>query len=138
MSDSTKLVLIDYEYGMWNPWCYDMGNYLNEWVCDNAHPCAPGVTYYFDNWPTNEEIESLIKQYWLLEKRTIEGDWHWSLDNAECRKAVEQTKACMILNNYYWAVWAVMMLNEEEETNPDGFHWFFLTGRCEMHLKCVE
>ena len=74
LSDSTKLVLIDYEYGMWNPWCYDMGNYLNEWVCDNAYPCHPGVTYCFDNWPTDAEIESLIKQYWLLEKRNFGSD----------------------------------------------------------------
>merc|ERR1712060_1010502 len=56
LADATKIVLIDYEYGMWNPMYYDLGNYLNEWICDNAHPRDPGIHYYFDNWPAESEI----------------------------------------------------------------------------------
>ena len=61
-------MLIDYEYGMWNPMYYDLGNYFNEWICDNAHQEAPGIKYYMDNWATDHEIESLVKEYYLLTK----------------------------------------------------------------------
>lgn len=37
MGDANDVMLIDYEYGTWNPRYYDLGNYLNEMVCDNAH-----------------------------------------------------------------------------------------------------
>lgn len=56
LEDATKLLLIDYEYGMWNPQMYDLGNYLNEWCCDNAFPMGSGVDYQLCNWPTDEEI----------------------------------------------------------------------------------
>ena len=40
------MILIDYEYGMWNPQYYDLANYLNELVLDNAYPKGTGVAYY--------------------------------------------------------------------------------------------
>ena len=135
LKDSTKLYLIDYEYGMWNPRYYDVANYLNEFVCENAYPCEPGVTYYMDNWPSNGDIEACTREYWLCGQAP---GAVWSLDNAECHEAFQQTKALMVLNNYYWAVWAVMMLSEEDETNSGAFNWAFFLGRCEMHNKCLE
>ena len=128
------MILIDYEYGMWNPQYYDIGNYLNELTCDNAYPKGSGVRYYLENWPTDEEIESITREYFMLTKP----EGHWSMDNEECRSAVKQVKQCMILNNYYWGVWAVMMLSEADETDPNVFNWDFLEGRCDLHLKCVE
>ena len=53
LANATKIILIDYEYGMWNPQYYDLANYLNEFVCDNAYPKGTGVAYYMDNWPTD-------------------------------------------------------------------------------------
>lgn len=44
----------------------------------------------------------------------------------------------MILNSYYWAVWAIMMLSEHDETDSEAYFWDFLDGRCEMHRKFVE
>ena len=44
----------------------------------------------------------------------------------------------MILNNYYWGVWAVMMLSEDDEKDVQVFNWAFAEGRCDLHLKCVE
>jgi len=29
--------MIDFEYGEWNPMAYDLANYLNEIMVDNAH-----------------------------------------------------------------------------------------------------
>ena len=37
--------------------------------------------------------------------------------NPECQQAVLDTKKCMILNNYYWGVWSIMMLTEADETD---------------------
>lgn len=56
----------------------------------------------------------------------------------ECRQAVYQTKLGMVLNNFYWAVWAIMMLKEEEETDPEVYQWDFLIGRCQMHNRIVS
>ena len=38
LEDNEQIVLIDYEYGLWNPAYYDVANYLNEFVLDNAYP----------------------------------------------------------------------------------------------------
>ena len=54
----------------------------------------------------------------------------WDLDNPDCSGAVKQVKQCMVLNNFYWAVWAIMMLNDSEETDAKAFNWEFLVGRC--------
>lgn len=135
LMDSTVLYLIDYEYGMWNPKYYDVANYLNEFVCENAYPCEPGVTYYPSNWATIAEIETLTMEYWLCGQDI---GAVWSLENPECHAAVEQCKALMVLNNYYWAVWAVMMLSEADETDPKAFNWAFFLGRCDLHLVCVQ
>ena len=71
LTDNTEIMLIDYEFGMWNPEYYDLANYLNEWCCDNAHPdqnCC--IAYYIENWPTLAEIQELTKHYFLLRKGT--------------------------------------------------------------------
>lgn len=57
LEDLTRLTLIDYEYGNWNPQGYDLACYLNEMVPDNAHPHGCGVKHYMCNFPTNAEIE---------------------------------------------------------------------------------
>ena len=92
LEDNSKIFLIDYEYGMWNPKYYDLGNYLNEVVVDNAHPKPPGVKAYFENWPTDSEIEYLTKQYVMLEKQNDESSsdeqFTWSLDNTRCEECV--------------------------------------------------
>lgn len=56
MEDATRFILIDYEYGMWNPQGYDLACYLNEMVCDNAYPLGVGVHHYMRNFPSEGEI----------------------------------------------------------------------------------
>lgn len=84
LEDATKLVLIDYEYGMWNPQYYDIANYLNEYCCENAYPKGTGVAYYMQNWPTMDEIESLTQQYFQLLQGSQNKDTTWSSDKVEC------------------------------------------------------
>lgn len=63
LDDATKIMLIDYEYGMWNPEYYDVAHYLNEYCCDNAYPKGTGVAYYLENWPEDDEIATLTQHY---------------------------------------------------------------------------
>jgi len=52
LEDNTKITLIDYEYGGWNPMAMDIANYLNECAIDNAHPKDIGIKYYPNNFPS--------------------------------------------------------------------------------------
>ena len=63
LEDATKFILIDYEYGMWNPQGYDLACYLNEMVCDNAYPLGVGVAHYMRNFPSDDEIEKMTSIY---------------------------------------------------------------------------
>ena len=51
---------------MWNPMCYDLGNYLNEMVCDNSYPHGVGIRFYWENQASDEEIELITKHYFKL------------------------------------------------------------------------
>ena len=66
LTDASKISLIDFEYGMWNPMCYDLGNYLNEMVCDNSYPHGVGIRFYWENQASDEEIELITKHYFKL------------------------------------------------------------------------
>lgn len=63
LTDSTKLTLIDYEYGGWNPIAMDIAHYLNECCIDDAHPMDVGVKLYLENFPSENERHELIKYY---------------------------------------------------------------------------
>lgn len=69
---------------MWNPPMYDLANYLNEWCCDNAYPTGNGIAHFLQNWPTEEEIVSLTRHYYLLENNGAV----WSIDNEICQQKV--------------------------------------------------
>ena len=49
------------------------------------------------------------------------------MEDYECVQAVMDTKKNMILNSFYWVLWAIMMLTEEEETDPEVYYWEFIT-----------
>jgi len=117
-----------------------LGNYLNELVCDNAYPLEPGIKYYMKNWPTDAEIEYLTRNYVQLANKG-DNTFEWSLEADKCEQcvsAVRQTKQNMILNSYYWAVWAIMMLTEKDESDSEAFFWDFLDGRSEMHMRYIK
>ena len=97
LEDNNRLILIDFEYAWWNPRFFDLGNYINEFVSDYTHPIAPGIHFYWSNMATNEEIESIVREYWTL---MTGNERPWSLTETECAEALMQTKACMLLNDY--------------------------------------
>merc|ERR1711974_512888 len=63
LSNNEEVLLIDYEYANWNPLTYDLGNYLKEHVCDNAHPEGCGIAYYHENAPSDAQIKYIVYCY---------------------------------------------------------------------------
>ena len=81
LTDATDIMLIDYEYGMWNPQYYDLAIYLNELVADNAYPGGNGIAYYLSNWAEEREIEFLTQKYFELQNPDV----RWSMQSEECQ-----------------------------------------------------
>lgn len=50
-------------------------------------------------------------------------------------KEIEQ---CLMLNSFYWAMWSVMMMKEEEETNHTMFNWELVRMKCVLFSKQRE
>ena len=45
------------------------------------------------NWPTEQEIESLARQYWeLLQQKEGNSEAQWDMSNPDCAGAVKQVK----------------------------------------------
>jgi len=58
-----EIVLIDFEYGGWNPFAFDIANFISELALDNAHPEGNGVKVYPSNFPGKEEINELCRMF---------------------------------------------------------------------------
>jgi len=61
--DNTKIVLIDFEYGVWNPMAMDLANYINECMIDNSYPKNFGKGFYEANAMSKQEIEAMARAY---------------------------------------------------------------------------
>lgn len=63
LSDNQELMLIDYEYAGWNPMAFDLANYVNETMLDNAYPEKDGIAWYVDNCMSHSEIRDMSARY---------------------------------------------------------------------------
>lgn len=141
LSDNTRLMLIDYEFGMWNPEYYDLATFLNEWSCDNAHPgtktsCC--IAYYLENWPSEAEVREFTRQYFVLLNGIEDGVELAPELAVSFEKAVSDVKCCMLLNNFFCAMCPLMMMFEADETDATAFQWEYIRGRCQLFLKSNE
>ena len=48
--ENEKIYLIDYEYGGWNVFAFDIANYLNEYMLDNNWSSGNGIRTYLNNF----------------------------------------------------------------------------------------
>lgn len=55
-SDNEKIVVIDYEYGGWFPFAWDIANYINECMLDNID-----MKVYESNLPKEGERQNLYR-----------------------------------------------------------------------------
>tara|TARA_B100000780_G_scaffold247633_1_gene192657 strand:- start:188 stop:490 length:303 start_codon:yes stop_codon:yes gene_type:complete len=63
VKDNRELLIIDLEYGGWNPMAMDVAVYINETMNDNSYPSKNGVQWYTDNIMSEEELEMFVKSY---------------------------------------------------------------------------
>lgn len=63
LRDNTNLMIIDLEYGGWNPEAYDLANYFNETVLHNAFPLDNGVGTCLENFASDDDIDFVLKIY---------------------------------------------------------------------------
>ena len=52
LDNNEDMMLIDFEYGGWNPMAYDIANYFNECICENEQ-----LKSYQQNYPLKDERE---------------------------------------------------------------------------------
>ena len=50
-------------------------------------------------------------------------------------KEIEQ---CCIVNNFYWTMWSIMMLQEEDELDHTIFNWEVIRMKIELMIKQRE
>jgi thiamine kinase-like enzyme len=61
--NNENMLLIDYEYGGWNPMAMDLANYINETMLDNGYPGKNGIAWYLNNCMTKSEVKDMSETY---------------------------------------------------------------------------
>ena len=61
--NNENMLLIDYEYGGWNPMAMDLANYINETMLDNGYPEKNGIAWYLNNCMTKSEVKDMSETY---------------------------------------------------------------------------
>ena len=51
---------------------------------------------------------------------------------------MREIEQCMMLNLFYWTMWSIVMLKEEEETDHTLFNWELCRMRYELYIKQEE
>ena len=142
LEDVTQVIFIDFEYTAWNPRGMDIANYFSETMLDNAHPLKKGIKYYIKNFIKDHEQEFLIKHYlshyyWSYkplkegEARSKEGEDAYIA--SEYPKFLEEIRKCLLLNNFFWAIWCLRMLKPEKLGDPEVFNFDFAEARIAMY-----
>ena len=59
---------------------------------------------------------------------------YWAANGASFVKRVER---CVLVNSFYWCVWAIMLLPHDNENvcNDDAWQWAFVKGRNETFIR---
>jgi len=143
LEDNTKITLIDYEYGGWNPMAMDIANYLNECCLENAHPKGVGIKCYLENFPSTYECNLLMKSYLKCHFEKIQASSPTPKDYAQFEKETlpkfrREVETCCLLNNYYWGVWALVLLRDKDVCEERVFNYEFAISRVKMYKMQVK
>ena len=88
--DPQKIMLIDFEYIGMNPRAFDLANYCNETVIDNAYPLRNGIAYYLENFIKDEEQTLLLTEYLKnYYEKFYRGDKSKESENEYIKKEIE-------------------------------------------------
>lgn len=50
-------------------------------------------------------------------------------------KFMADVNKCLLLNNFVWAVWVMLIMTDSQVYDDDIWHWRFLPGRIEDFKK---
>ncbi len=141
LNDLTEVIFIDFEYTSWNPRAMDIANYFNETMLDNAHPVGSGIKCYLQNFINQAEQDKMMTLYldqyyshYLEVKGGVSKSEYIEKNLAKLRVEVNK---CLVLNNYFWGVWALRILKEEKLGDSSVFNFDFAQARVDMfnHVK---
>ena len=104
----------------------DLANYFNETMLDNAHPVSKGIKYYLKNFIKDHEQETMLKlylahyyrHYYKNESEDKNDSNEKKYIETELPKFIDETRRCLLLNNYFWGVWALKMLKYDKLGDP--------------------
>jgi len=138
--DNFLLVLIDYEYGGWNPRAYDIAQFINECVVDLAHPGPTGIKYYYNNFPSGEERDELCRyycehwhSYYNQESQSFEEFWL-----VRGPKMMRDLEACILLNCLFWTSLIVMSMRDEDVCKSNKINYSVLEGHSQLSRQFKE
>jgi thiamine kinase-like enzyme len=145
LENNLRLILIDFEYAGWNPMAMDVAVLINETMNHNSHPAGNGVEFYLENLMTAGERDSLARTYlsryfnrYMPEKQRAQFESLDSFFSAHLEPFKRQVLDCCLLNNFFWGVWALQLLNEDEVLKPGIFNFDFAEARCEMQERFLK
>lgn len=121
LTNNIDIILIDNEYAGWNPMAMDLAVYINETMIDNSYPMKNGIKEYMANRMSSDEQVTLVNNY-LREfykgylPEATRASIGLSADEFVAKfsnKLMAQTHACILLNNFFWGVWALSLLSHD-------------------------
>jgi thiamine kinase-like enzyme len=144
--DNRNLLLIDYEYGGWNPMAMDLAHYLNETMVDGAQHDGNKITLYEENMLTYDEVSSMARAYLSRYYRKYMPpqvkDELYPLEDiyvfSTVPRFVNQIYNCALLNIAYWSLWAINLLTPESATELGIFNFDFVKCRLSMYNRIKE
>lgn len=103
LTDTSKIVFIDYEYGGMNYAAFDIANHFCEWAGDftETNP-TPHLMNFTEKYPNSEEQEIFIRKYLGPERETEIPAWI---------EAVEKFKE---LSHLCWGLWGIIQENNSQ------------------------
>jgi len=125
-SMTTKQVqLIDFEYGGFNYWSYDIANHFNEYAGGTNEPSA---TPNYDLFPSPQLQRAFVQEYLTTRRRlhpTGNGstvpltDSSTTVEDTEVEALLTEISAFVLANHLVWASWAVNQASAEGCTEFD-------------------
>ena len=146
LKDNRELLVIDYEYAGWNPMAMDIANYLNETMLDNAYPYDKGIGYYTDNCMSIAEVEDMTRVYMATYfnhymKEPVRAKFNNDLQtfiSSELNNLVREVLDCALLNDFFWGIWAVALLNKDTCTEKGIFNYQFGQYRIDLYNAILD
>lgn len=144
VQNNRDLLIIDNEYAGWNPMAMDVAVYINETMNDNSYPGKNGVQWYTDNLMSQYEIEHFVKAYLThyfdkyMDTTVRNVNFHGQVEEffaQHYQPFLRQVLDCCLLNNFFWGVWALSLLSEDQYLNSGIFNYDFAHSRCDMYKR---